>query len=339
MGSGLPLGKLPPDLLQELLSKAPRGDPRVLIGPGIGLDCAVIEHGDTCLVYKSDPITFATEDIGWYAVQVNANDIATCGAVPRWMLVTLLLPETKTTPDLAEKILEQVFRACAQIEVTVIGGHTEVTYALERPILVGTMIGEVRRESLITPRGAIPGDHVLLTKGVPVEATSILAREFAERLVGVLSPEEIRQAAHYLYEPGIGVLREARLAIEAGQVTAMHDPTEGGLVAALWEMAQASGRSLWVDLEKVPIPPLARRACQALGVDPLRAIASGALLLTAPPDEALKIQRALEFAGISCADIGEVREGPAQVWERREGRLLTPPPRDEIARLFEAGTG
>lgn len=337
MKSSLPVGKLPPELLHQLLRKAPLSDPRVLLGPGIGLDCAVVELGDRCLVFKSDPITFATDAIGWYGVQVNANDIATTGAQPRWMLVTLLLPEDRATPDLAESILNQVFEACVQMNVSVIGGHTEITYGLDRPILIGTMVGEVQRDELITPKGTRPGDRIMLTKGVPVEATAILAREFARRLSEVLNADELRQAAAYLYDPGISVLREARLALSAGHVTAMHDPTEGGLVTALWELAQASGCSLWVDLGAVPVPPLAERACRALGLDPYRAIASGALLLTAPPNEALKIRNALEAAGLTCADIGEVREGPAQVWEYREKQVLTPPARDEIARLFNTG--
>ncbi len=337
MKSSLPVGKLPPELLQRLLDKARRNDPRLLLGPGIGLDCAVIEFDDRCLVFKSDPITFATDEIGWYGVQVNANDIATTGAQPRWMLVTLLLPEGKTTSNLVDKIMEQVSKACEQIDVSIIGGHTEITYGLERVILIGTMIGEVARDQLITPKGASPGDRILLTKGIPIEAMSILAPEFPERLAGELSADELHRAVAYLYDPGISVLREARLATAAGHVTAMHDPTEGGLIAALWELSQASGRALWVDLEAVPILPLVERACKALGLDPYRAIASGALLMTASLGEAIKIQNALEVAGITCADIGEVREGPPLVWEYRKHQKLLPSERDEIARLFDSG--
>ncbi len=149
------------------------------------------------------------------------------------------------------------------------GGHTEITAGLERPILVGTLIGEVERERLITPRGASPGDRILLTKGVPIEATAILAREFPERLNGVLNPDELQQARDFLHDPGISVLREARLAVQAGRVTAMHDPTEGGVACALWELAEASDRSLVVDPATIPVPALAARVCQAFGLDPL----------------------------------------------------------------------
>jgi len=335
----LPVGKLPPDLLRRLLAQAPAGDARVLLGPGVGMDCAVIDYGETLLVYKSDPITFATDEIGWYAVQVNANDIATTGAVPRWMLATLLLPEGETTQEMVEKIGHQIFDACRGIGVTLVGGHTEITSGLRRPVLVGTLIGEVERHRLVTPRGAQPGDRVLLTKGVPIEAAALLAREFPEMLRSALSEAEIGQARDFLYHPGISVLRDAQVATRSGKVTAMHDPTEGGLAGALWELAEASQHSLSFDPQTVPVLPLARRICTILGIDPLAAIASGALLLTAPVDQAPKIRRALEAEGIGCSEIGGVEIGPPVVWRLTPaGReIFIRPERDEIASLFERG--
>jgi hydrogenase expression/formation protein HypE len=335
----LPVGKLSPDLLRSLLAQAPAGDARVLLGPGIGMDCAVIDHGETLLVYKSDPITFATDEIGWYAVQVNANDIATTGAVPRWMLATLLLPEGETTQAMVEKIGRQIFAACREIGVTLVGGHTEITGGLKRPVLVGTLIGEVERDRLVTPRGAQPGDRVLLTKGVPIEATALLAREFPEMLRSVLSEAEIGQARDFLYHPGISVLRDAQVATRSGGVTAMHDPTEGGLAGALWELAEASQHSLSIDTQAVPVLPLAQRICTVLGIDPMAAIASGALLLTAPIEQAPKIRRALESEGLACTEIGGVEIGPPVVWRiTPAGReIFVRPERDEIASLFERG--
>ena len=336
MGSILPVGKLPLDLLARLLSRTPIPDSRVILGPGVGFDCAVVDVGDTLLAIKSDPITFASDNIGWYLVQVNANDIATTGARPRWLLATLLLPEGQTTAELVEQISEQIHSACREIGVSVIGGHTEITHGLERPLVVGTMIGEVGHGQLVTPQGAAPGDRILLTKGVPIEATAILAREFPERLEQVLSPAEVEQAANFLYDPGISVLRDAQVALQAGKVTAMHDPTEGGLAAALWEVAQACGHSLVVDPAAVPIPSLSARICQALDLDPLATIASGALLLTAPAEQAPQIRRALEQEGIACAAIGAVEAGPAAVWQKTTtGRQpWSRPERDEIARLY-----
>jgi hydrogenase expression/formation protein HypE len=337
----LPVGKLPADLLAELLARAPVEDPRVLVGPGIGLDCAVVDVGDRLLVFKSDPITFVSDEIGHYLVQINANDIATTGALPRWLLVTLLLPEGRTTPASAEQILEQVYWACRSDGISVIGGHTEVTAGLDRPIAVGALIGEVAREGLVTPKGATPGDRLLVTKGVPIEGTSILAREVPERLRGVLSPEELGTARDFLREPGVSVLRDARIALEAGRVNAMHDPTEGGLLMALWELAVASGQGLRFDPERVPVPRLSRRMCATLGLDPLATIASGALLLTAPPGDAGRIRAALASADIACVDIGEVVAGPASVCRlTSEGcQPVERPGRDEIARLLESGPG
>jgi hydrogenase expression/formation protein HypE len=335
----LPVGKLPFDLLSELLAEAPVSDTRVLLGPGIGLDCAIVDLGTTLLVLKSDPITFASEDIGWYLVQVNANDIATTAAIPRWLMVTVLLPEASTTVESVRAIARKIFDACRALGISVIGGHTEITYGIERPILSGTMIGEVSHQQLVLPSGARPGDKLLLTKGVPIEATAILAREFSPRLSAILNPDEIKMAQNFLYEPGISVLRDAHLATTAGKVTAMHDPTEGGLATALWELAEASSCSMVFDPSVVIIPDLSARICNFFSLDPLSAIASGAMLMTVDPADAPDIKIALEQEGIPCAEIGWIERGSAQVWQLvEERRILQPrPDRDEIARLFEQG--
>ena len=331
----LPVGKLPVSLLRSILARAPQADPRLLFGPRVGFDCAVLDFGDRLLVLKSDPITFATDSIGWYLVQVNSNDIATTGAVPRWLLVTALLPEGSTTAVLVEEIVGQVYEACAALGISVIGGHTEITHGLDRPILAGTLIGEVAREKLITPQGMQTGDRVLLTKGVPIEATAILANEFPGRLAKVLSPEELILAQNFLHDPGISVLRDAQIAQTAGQVTAMHDPTEGGLLSALWELAEAGNKTLKIDLEAVPIPPLSRRICDAFEFDPLATIASGSLLLTAAPADTPAIITALIENGIPGAEIGRVEDGPPVVLDEGTGSLLPRPDQDEIGRVYE----
>jgi hydrogenase maturation factor len=338
MSSTLPVGKLPKALLAAILAQAPVSDPRVILGPGVGLDCAVIDSGDRLTVYKSDPITFATDQIGYYLVQVNANDIATTGARPLWLLVTLLLPEGTTTPELPDMIMAQVQAASSTLGICVIGGHTEITSGLDRPIAIGTMIGEVVRNRLITPRGARAGDRVLLTKGVPIEATAILARELPARLCATLMETEIEEARDYLYRPGIGVTRDARIAVSVGRVTAMHDPTEGGVLTALWELAEASRNTLQVDPDRIPVPELARRVCEAFGIDPLSSIASGALLVTAAPEDADAIRGAWEAEGTACADIGTVVDGPAMVQRTRAtGWEPWPPPlADGITKAFGA---
>jgi hydrogenase maturation factor len=287
------------------------------------------------LVFKSDPITFATDDIGWYAVQVNANDIATTGADPRWMLATLLLPEGATTQASVEAIFNQLYRAAEALGVSVVGGHTEITYDLRRPVLLGTMIGEVARERLVTPDHTRPGDRLLLTKGVPIEGTALLAREFPEQLAGALTPHELDAARQFLYQPGISVVRDARAAVQAGTVHAMHDPTEGGLAGALWELCEASRQRLVIDPADVPIPALGQKVCDAFGINPLATIASGALLLAATADTAAAIRAALEAEGILCAEIGRVEEGAPGVFVP-DGAPLPRPLRDDIAKIFEA---
>lgn len=341
MSNFLPLGKLPVDLLASLLARAPIKDPRVLYGPGIGLDCAVIDLGERILVFKSDPITFASDDIGWYAVQVNANDVATTGATPRWMLATLLLPEASTSPELVEKIFEQVYRAAQALGISVVGGHTEITYDLRRPILIGTLIGEVGRDQLVTPDRVQPGDRLLLTKGVPIEGTALLAREFGDQLVRagmagepILDAAGLETARNFLFNPGISVVRDAQIATRVGRVHAMHDPTEGGLAGALWELADASRRRLVIDPRAVPVSPLAQRICSAFNADPLATIASGALLLAVQAEDTAVIQAALQADGITCAEIGGVEDGPSGVWQTN-GQVLPRPARDEIARIFE----
>ena len=335
--SVLPVGKLPPEILMKLLSKTSIQDHRVLLGPGVGLDCAILEPGENLLVIKTDPVTFATDEIGWYLVQITANDLATTGASPRWLLVTMLLPEGSTTPELVEKISDQIFQACRPIGVQVIGGHTEITAGIPRPILVGAMLGEVERDRLVLPTGARPGNRILLTKGVPIEATAILARELGGRLEGALTGEEIRRAQQFLYHPGISVLKDAHTAIQAGRVTAMHDPTEGGIATALWELSEASGCTLLVEVSKIAIPSLSQRICERLGIDPLGAISSGSLLLTVEDGDQSAVIQALEDVGIVCMEIGRVEGGPPVVLrDTRNGREQLPrPPRDEIARLFE----
>lgn len=337
-GDKLPLGKLPPEMLARLLSMAPVLDHRVLLGPSVGVDCAVIDIGDTLLAFKSDPITFASDEIGWYGVQICANDIVTTGAVPRWYLSTLLLPENKTDENLVFSINRQIYDVCQKMGISVVGGHSEVTYGLDRPILMGTMIGEVSRQNLVRANGSQPGDLILLSKGVPIEATAILAREFPQRTQEILGSQGAKTASDFLYEPGISVVREAQIAVKAGQVHAMHDPTEGGLIGALWEMAEASGKTFVIQPEKVIIPALSARLCAAFGLDPLCTIASGALLLIVPPTEAPGILAALQAGGIPCQAIGFVEEGKPVVYaESNHGRSVLPRPRrDEITRVFES---
>lgn len=335
----LPVGKPRVELLRRLLGMIPQEDPRVVVGPRVGEDAAVIDMGDRYLVLTVDPITFTTDQIGWYAVQVNANDLAVRGARPLWFTMVLLLPEGEATERLLDEVFAQVVEACRAVGATVVGGHTEVTAGLGRPILIGGMLGEVAKKTLVRTSGARVGDHVLLSKGIAIEGTAILAREREAELKRLGLPEElVERAKGYLLQPGISVLEEALLAVETARVHAMHDPTEGGLSSGLYELAEASGVGLRVFREQIPILPECEELCRALGLDPLGTIASGALLLTAPPGEAEKLLSRCAEAGIPCAAIGEVVER-AQGLQMIAGGREVPFPRferDEIARLFGA---
>jgi hydrogenase expression/formation protein HypE len=335
----LPLGKLPHEQLARLLSRYTSDDPRILVGPRLGEDATVIDwgddSGDRLLVAKTDPITFATDEIGWYAVNVNANDVACMGATPRWFLITLLLPEGRTDSALVERIFDQIGQACTVLGVSLAGGHTEITYGLDRPIVVGHMLGEVARDRLVTTGGARVGDVLLLTKGVAVEATAIIAREKADELAGRFSAEFLVRCQGFLHDPGISVVRDARIATAAGRVHAMHDPTEGGLATGLWELAWAADVGLDV-AATLPVLPETAQLCQAFDLDPLGVIASGALLMAVPHDEVKAIQRALEAEDIPAFEIGRVVEKAAGVTLlTAKGRQMLPRfARDEIARLF-----
>ena len=335
----LPVGKLPAELLASLLDQV-RHDPQVLLGPKVGADAAVIDWGDRVLIATADPVTFATDLIGWYAVQVNANDVACLGGTPRWFLATLLLPEDSTAAQ-AQEIFQQLLSACEDLGVALVGGHTEVTYGLDRPIVMGAMLGDAPRERVVWPAGAQPGDVLLLTKGIALEGTALLAREAAGPLAerGVTS-ETLERASGLLFTPGISVVRDAQAACDVGGVHAMHDPTEGGLATGLLEMAQAAGVGLEVDVAAVPLLPECREVCEALGLDPLGLLASGALLLASSDRTAENVRKALLGRGIPVSAIGRVTDASQGTKLRIGGELRDMPrfPRDELARfLSEAG--
>ena len=332
-------GKLPPDLLRRLLTSYTSADPRVIVGPAVGEDAAIIDMGARYLIAKSDPITFATDAIGYYAVVVNANDIATRGGQPKWFLTTLLLPEQTTSVALVESIFAQIAEACQSFGIAVVGGHTEVTYGLERPILSGHMLGEVEPGSLITTGGAQIGDVLLLTKGICIEGTAIIAREREGELRGGGVPERvIQRAKHFLFDPGISVVRDAQIALGAGRVHAMHDPTEGGLAMAVHELATAARVGVLIEHQRIPLLEEAALLCQAYGLEPLGTIASGALLIATPPEDAVRIQQALQTNHINCAAIGRIVPTSEGVL-LDDGKEIQPLPqyaRDEMTKIFPA---
>ena len=335
-------GKLPMDALANLLARTPISDPRVALGPAVGEDAALIDFGDRYLVAKTDPITFATDLIGWYMVNVNANDIAVMGGAPRWLLATLLLPDGITESRVAD-IFAQTAAACAELGISLVGGHTEITVGLDRPIAVGAMLGEVGKDDAVLSAGVRPGDALILTKGIALEGASILAREAGGELTRAgVDKNIIRRAADFLFDPGISVVRDAQTLRRAVPVHAMRDPTEGGLSGALYELAAASGVGADIDAAAIPIIPECRTICAALGLDPLGLIASGALLAAVAPEDAPKATAALREAGIAAAAIGRAASADRDTRRITLRRPNAPDAdfptfeRDELARFFGA---
>jgi len=331
-------GKLPAELLARLLSRVVRRDPRVLLGPTLGEDAALIDLGDRVLVAKADPVTFATDRIGWYAVHVNANDVACMGARPAWFLATILLPQG--APEaLAEEVFAQIEAACEALGVTLVGGHTEVTYGLDRPIVAGAMLAEAAAGRIVRNDAARPGDHLILTKGIAIEGTALLARDAADHLRHRgLGKASLERARALLDRPGISVVREALLACDTAPVHAMHDPTEGGLATALHEVAAASGLVAEVQAQAVMVLPETVEVCRALALDPMGLLASGSLLIAVPEEDCERVRGGLSGADIPASCLGRLVEGSRGVIieERGERRDIPHFQRDELARFLES---
>jgi hydrogenase expression/formation protein HypE len=337
----LPIGKIPSSFLDKLLKKyaSAHENGRLIQGGAIGEDAAVIDvpGSPVYIVAKTDPITFATDEIGFYAVNINANDLATRGASPRWFQATILLPEGKTTAELVEFIFKDIKQACDAVGASIIGGHTEVTHGLDRPIVVGNMIGEVPKNKLVLTQGARAGDALLLTKGIPIEGTAVIAREKAQELNAKgLDPSLLARAKNYLHDPGISVIKEALLLNERLEVHAMHDPTEGGVTNGVAEMAGASGNGVLVDLARIPVLPEGKILCELFNLDPLGTLASGALLVALPPSQVPSAIKLLAAEGIAAAKIGEFRpeKGILLAQRGKKQEPLRYSEKDELTKIF-----
>ncbi len=300
-----PTGKVPSDILRRVVFER-LGVPcdRLLQGPHVGEDAAVIDNGDRVLVVATDPITGAVGNVGWLAVHINANDVASTGARPLWFLCVTLLPEG-AGEELLKGIMEQMHAACIEVGVSLIGGHTETTPGLDRPILIGFMMGEAEKDRYVTTGGAVPGDAIILTKGAGIEGTAILAEDLERYLRGRVD-EDILQSAQKMINR-ISVVPEAMKAVEIGGVHSLHDPTEGGLLNGIWEMAEASGVGAEIWEESVPVAEETRIVCEALEVDPLKLMGSGALMIVVEPERAGEMVEALQEMGVEASVIGEIK--------------------------------
>lgn len=339
-----PLGKLNHEYLAKMLnyfvSDLDIQDKRVILGSKIGEDAAVIDMGEKYLITKTDPITFATEEIGYYAVIVNVNDIVCMGALPKWFQSTILLPEKKTTEETIEHIFKSIHDTCKSMDITVIGGHTEVTPQLDRPIIIGSLLGEVEKENLVLTSGAEPGDAIILTKGIFIEGTSIIGREREDELMEKgYNSAFVEKCKKYLYEPGISVFKEALLANENFKIKSFHDPTEGGLYTGLAEMAIASNTGVLIEEEKIKVLPEPLELSKIFNLNPMGTISSGSLLiaLNDENEESSKLIDILNKNNILAEKIGNVAEKKEGLMIKKKNGKITPlkySETDEITKIF-----
>jgi len=336
--SRLSIGKLNPFILkQEVFSRLGKQDSRVLLGPKIGEDATVIDFGDKALVVHSDPITGAVENVGWLAVNVCTNDIATRGVRPRWILTVLLLPENFTLTQL-KNVTTQIDKAAKNIGVAVVGGHSEITSGINRPIIITTAIGETVNKKFVQTSGAKIGDALILTKGAAIEGTAILAHELDELLEAKIGRKMLEKAKQFIKKTS--VVEDALTAIEAGgeAVHAIHDATEGGVAGGLQELSWASNVGLIVQEREIPVYPETEAICKALNIDPLRTISSGTLIISAENGKAEKIVSRLKQKGIKASIIGAIlsKEEGARIIRKNGTKLdLTEPVKEELWKALE----
>jgi len=317
-------GKLDATVLSDLvLSRTGARSPNLLTGPAFGEDAAAVRVGGETLVVSTDPISLAAERIGQLAVTVASNDVAAAGGRPEFLLSTVLLPDADTA--LLDTITEQLDAESTRLGLTIAGGHTEVVAGLDRPLCSLTCFGVADR--FVSTGGATPGDRILLTKGAGIEATGVLATDFRDRLD---LPVDLLDRATGAFDD-LSVMPEA--AVLAPVATAMHDPTEGGVLEGLIEMAITGDVSLDVNRDAINVRGETRAVCEAVGVDPLRVLGSGALLATVDADDADAVLAALADEGIDAADIGRAEPGEAAV--RIDGERYTEPIRDDMYALWD----
>lgn len=325
------IGKVPENILKRsILKQIHTKREEVLLGANVGEDCAAVKLAeDEIFVISTDPITGTATDIGNLAIHITMNDLASSGAEPIGVMLTILLPvETKET-DL-KKIMEQMETACAQVKVQIMGGHTEVTRAVNQPLINVCGVGKVKRGKLISTAGAQPKDDILVSKWIGLEGTSIIAKEKEQELLLRYPGELIKEAQKF--DRYLSVLPEAAIAVKSG-VSAMHDVTEGGIFGALWELAESSGVGLEIDLKKIPVKQETIEICEYFNINPYELISSGCMLMASSDGNLLV--RELEKVGIHAVVIGKALKGKDRILlNEEEKRFLEPPKTDELYQVL-----
>ncbi|MBR6006048.1 MAG: AIR synthase family protein [Clostridia bacterium] len=320
------VGKLTNEQLDRLiLSKLRHNRQEVIMAPGIGVDCTAVDIRDRLTVLSCDPITAAQTRIGSLSVNVCCNDAAASGAEPIGLMVTLLLPPTVTEQEISD-LMDELIEAANNANVDVIGGHTEITNAVTRIVTCTTVIAREGRNGTISPRGMREGDYLIMTKHAGLEGANIIA-DYLENVSDILTEEEI--AAAHSFAANTNVVREGMYAADHG-ATAMHDATEGGVLGAAWELSDASGIGLIIDKSAITVHPVTEKLCTAAGVDPLRLISSGCMLITCPNGE--EMVNGLRSIGIDAAIIGRATGKEVR---STEGEIIDPPDADELYKVVK----
>jgi hydrogenase expression/formation protein HypE len=327
-------GKLSPDDLRRLvLGKLGTRRADVLVHAALGEDSAVIDFGAESCVLSADPITAAGERAGWLGVHVACNDIAAMGAAPVGVLATVLLPES-ADEALVSAVMNDMHRAATELGIEILGGHTEVTPGIAAPILAMTAVGKAPRDRIVRSSGARVGDAIVLAKWAGLEGTAILSNDCADDLTGRVAPALIAAGARCI--DFVSVVREGLAAAALG-ATAMHDPTEGGVLGAMWEMAESSGLGFELDAERVPIREETQAICEVFGADPLKLISSGALLIACSDGPAMV--EGLQAQSLTATVIGRMQGAERVVLCGGCREPAEPVWRDELWRVLDERSG
>ncbi len=324
------IGKLPEQvLLRSVLKEVGHRREEVLMGPGVGQDCAVVAlDSDEMFVMSADPITGTVKDIGSHSIHITANDLAASGAEPVGVMLTILIPEETAESEL-RVMMRDVEQTCKALHMEVLGGHTEVTNVVRQPLISVAGVGKVKKGREVLTNGLKAGDDLIVTKWIALEGTSIIAKEKEADLKKAL-PEELVDTAKR-FDQYLSVLPESRIAVAHG-VSAMHDITEGGILGALWEFGEGAGVGLDVELRQIPIRQESVEICERYGLNPYQLMSSGSMLIGTTRGAALV--RRLREAGIPAVLIGQTTKGRDRILRNGEEiRYLDRPQSDELYRL------
>ena len=325
------IGKLPETVLERtILKQISHRRKEVLVGPALGQDCAVLSLGeDEVFTLSSDPITGTVKDLGSHCIHITANDLAASGAEPVGVMLTIMLP-SKTKESELKKIMNDAETTCAKLGMEILGGHTEVTDVVKQPLISVTGVGKVRRDKLTLATDMAAGQDIVVSKWIGLEATAILAKEKQEQLSEVFNDEFITTAKNF--DRYLSVVPEAKIAGEMN-VVAMHDITEGGILGALWEMANGAGVGLEVDLRKIPIRQETVEICEFFKVNPYLIMSSGSMLMSTDDGEGLV--KSLKNAGIEATIIGKTNDSKDRIVKKGEDvRYLDKPQTDELYKVM-----